>query len=322
MHRRSRASSGRTRVHLAGALVATVVGASLAILLAGSAAGAAAAVPRTVTVVFDGSGPSPGSVSISDGDRVTFLNRTPQAGSISDVPLLASLLGPLPGQVQSQGVVVRNAAPSPFKLATYGSAVTVTYSGPRTVNYSAQYTFELVLPLGAASTQTVTSSGQIQVAAAPPEPASNPPSAQNPGAGQPGASHGGVPAAGGQRTGIGGGLSYQAPGPGVADQVVPHGTGGSAANARPQTPTGTGDDGLPQLSGDGGSGSALLDAATPKPGVGLPAVVAVVLLSLVTAALVRTLITHRRTATGRQATHRSGDRPVAHRHGRSAVRVP
>jgi hypothetical protein len=330
MQRTSRASSSRTRGHLAGALVATVVGASVAIVFAGSPVGAAAATPKTITVIFTGSGASPSSVSINDGDKIVFTNHVPQLGSISALPLLGGLLGPLVGQVQAQGVVVSNAAQSAFELPTYGSTMSLTYAGPRTVDYSAQYNFKLIPLLGTPSTKTATSAGQVMVAAAPQaqQPAPNQP-APNPGNGQPGQGTGtggggggttphgtqGTAGTGNAGTVTGnsqhggtGGLSYQAPGPSVADQVVPHGTGGSASNARPQTPqlgtspdqgaAGATDQGLPQLSGDGSSTQAsLVDTASRNSGLGLPAIVAVVLLSVVTAALVRTLITQRRTVT-------------------------
>ena len=88
----------------------------------------------------------------------------------------------------------------------------------------------------------------------------------------------------------------------MAAQAVPPGSGGSATGARPQTSLGSHpgrsagqpEAGLPQVSGtDRTSEVATVDRAA-RSGLGLPAIIAVMLLSLVTAALVRTLITQRR----------------------------
>jgi plastocyanin len=319
MQRTGRASN-RTRRHLAGALVAAVGGASVAIIFAGSPVGAAPAAAKTVTVTFTDNGPSPSSVRINAGDSVTYVNKLTQGGS---VPVVGGLLA----QVQSAGVTVHDAATSDFGLPAVNSSRTLTYSAAGAVNYSATYTMKLVPVLSVLGlnlvpdTATKSTAGTLNVAAVQ---SNQPPPAQNQGGGQapaqggaaPGAAPGGSAqggaapgrsATGGQRTG--GGLPYQVPGPGVADRVVPHGSGGgsggSAANARPQPPLGTSPDqsagsgqGLPQLSGNGGSGPTMLvETASRNSGLGLPAVVAVILLSVVTAALVRTLITQRRAVT-------------------------
>jgi plastocyanin len=294
-------------------LVAAVGGASVAIIFAGSEVGAAPAAPKTVTVTFTDKGPSPHSVRVSSGDSVRYVNQLTQGGS---VPLGGGLLA----QVQSAGVTVHDAATADFDLPTLDSSQTLTYTGPLTVNYSATYTMTLVPVLSVLGvslvpdTVTKSTTGRLSVAAPPSQPLAQDPGATDTppvqdagsgtgsGSGTQSQSPGGAPAgaAAGQRTG--GGLTYQAPGPGVADRVVPHGGAGAAAGVQPQIPIGTGQDqpapadqGLPLSSGDGsGAPASLMDAASRNAGLGLPAVIAVILLSVVTAALVRTLITQRR----------------------------
>jgi plastocyanin len=317
MHR-----SRRTRGHLAGVLVAAVGGASVAIIFAGSEVGAAAAAPKTVTVTFTDQGPRPHSVRVNSGDSVRYVNQLTQGGSVT-------LAGGVLAQVQSAGVTVHDAATADFDLPTLDSSRTLTYTGPLTVNYSATYTMTLVPVLSVLGVSllpdpvTRSTTGRLSVAAPPSQPLAQ----QDPGAGQPPADNTGAggaaqgqspegapagappdapadaPAPADRQTG--GGLSHQAPGPSVADRVVPHGGAGSAASVRPRIPIGTGQDqsapadqALPPPS-DYGSGTppSLVDAASRNAGLGLPAVIAVILLSVVTAALVRTLITQRRALT-------------------------
>ncbi|HSV66215.1 MAG TPA: hypothetical protein VLJ59_09970 [Mycobacteriales bacterium] len=296
----------RTRGHLAGALAASVAGAGVAVFFIGVPVGATAMGSKTVTVEFTSSGPSPSSAHVNAGDKVEFVNHVPQVSSVSDVPVLG-VLGGLLGQVQSQGITVNGAAATPFDLPTYGSNVTLTYDQVTTANYSAQYQFTLLPLLGVPSSKTTTETGQVHVAAVPES--APPAAATQPDAGgmarQPDGSSGAA-----SRAGAG---SHPQAGPGLGSQVVPPAAagsaangGGSATNARPpvlsssrsQAGDTVVDKGLPALSGSN-SGNSVIDQVVTVPvsrhdGLGLPAVVAVILLAVVTAALVRTLITQRR----------------------------
>src|SRR5690348_7625677 len=101
MQRTNRASRGRLKSQLVGAVLAAAVGGTAAIVFAGDPVGAAPAAHKTVTVTFTDSGPSPSSVPLNSGDSVTFVNHLTQSGQLPVGNLLA--------QVQSAGVTVQNA---------------------------------------------------------------------------------------------------------------------------------------------------------------------------------------------------------------------
>jgi hypothetical protein len=301
---------GKTRIGAAilGGLVFSGV---VAVALTGTS-GTAGAAGRTITVTFGDSGPTPGAVKLSAGDRITYVNKVTQAGTLA-LPLVTA-------QVQSAAVSVHGAATSDIPLPQFDSSVTVTYPSAGTIKYTATYTYRLLPLLNALginlvpATATHTYSGTLGIAAAPQQQPAKPGSGGGAGAGSGGGSAGsggGAQAPAGQvpagQVPVGnappvqGGTGYQPQGPSVADRTVPHGTGSGtstgagngATNARAQSPLGAPPANLPQLPSDGTE--AVLTGSAPNAGLGLPAILAIVLLSVVTAALVRALVTQRRT---------------------------
>jgi plastocyanin len=274
----------------------------------------AGAVGTTVTVTFGDSGPTPASpVRLTAGDTVVFVNKITQTGSL----VLPNVIA----QVQSVSVSVHGAAASDFVLPAYNKSVSLTYPSAGSVSYTAKYTYKLLPllnPLGINLVPDSTSRNHqatLAIAAAPVQQEPSQPAtgggAQQPGSG--GVAGGGAPAGGAQAPNVpapnapapnapAGGApagGYQPQGPSVADGTVPHGsgTGGRAANdARPRTPLTP-----PQVHGgtvlpNPHDTEAILTGSAPNAGLGLPAVLAIILLSVVTAALVRALINQRRTA--------------------------
>src|SRR5262249_24723128 len=240
-----RAPRSRMGKHLAGALAASLVGASVAMVFAGDPVGAAGHPhARTVTVTFTDSGPSPSSVQLGSGDSVRFVNKLSQTGQVP-------IGGGLTAQVRSAGVTVHGVAVADVDLPEFADSRKLTYPGPQTVDYTATYTLSLdpvldVLGVNLApDTVTTTTAGRLEVAAATDPP---PPGSGHHAGGQPPGQGGGDGAAGQpDRTGDGGngagqggtgGPLHQAPGVGAAAQVVPPGSGGSATTGRPPPPVG------------------------------------------------------------------------------------
>jgi plastocyanin len=296
-----------------------VVFASTALIPNGSA-GAAPATPKTITVTFGDKGPTPTSpVRITAGDTVVFVNKITQTGTLA--------LPNVTAQVQSASVTVKGAAAQDFALPAYNKSVSLTYPSAGTVSYTARYTYKLLPLLNAlginlvpdttakdykASLAIAAASGGATQQPAPggvqPAPGAGAGSGPGSGSGSGSGSGGnaGAPAGGGNSQGpvlnapVGGnqqGGGYQPQQPGVADKVVPHGTGSPARDARPAAPLAP-----PQVNGGTvlpdphGDTEAILTGSAPNAGLGLPAVLAIILLSVVTAALVRALINQRRTA--------------------------
>src|SRR5262249_45067416 len=245
-----RGPRSRAGTHLAGALAALLVGASVAMVFAGDAVGAAGRPRgRTVTVTFTDDGPSPPSVELSVGDSVRFVNNLSQTGQVTVAGVTT--------QVTGAGVTVHGAAAADIDLPELGDSGKVRYRRPQTVDYTATYTLSL-LPVPdafganlAPATTTTSTAGRIEVTAAPGSPSdgdsqqtdSPPPGSASTGSGghpgQDGAAATGpgqgstTPQAGAGRSG---GLPYQAPGASVAAQAVPPRSGGPAPPARPPTP--------------------------------------------------------------------------------------
>lgn len=310
MVRRGWASRHRTPGKLAGALVAAAgLGVGVGMLLSGSPVGAAAAPAKTITVEFTDHGPSPRSAQLNAGDSVTFVNHVAQAGTT--LPLL--------GAVQNVEVDAVGVAQNTLALPSYNSSATLTYTQPITVSYTAKYTMRIVaglLPV----TKYQTTSGQLTVAAVHSVLAPT----QGGAAGQP-QTQSSTPAAGTQPAA--GGASYAPTGRGLAAQLAPQGSGGATTDAttearstglgttaqRPpgsisnpaplqhdgNTPKGSTTKGSATTNGPANGVSAQVSGTVSShTGLGLPAIIAIMLLSVVTAALVRILITQRRTVVG------------------------
>jgi hypothetical protein len=297
MRRRKRAARVGVRGHLTGALVASVVGASVAIVFSGDRVSATAHAAKTVTVSFTDRSPKPESVQLRSGDSVTFVNRLNQSGKVR---VARGVLA----EVESARVKVHGAARTDFLLASDRDSQTLTYTGPQTVHYTATYTFTLRPVLNvlganvAPETFTIVTSGQITVGAPEVSGSKRRSRAPSPSGGGAGADQqsgtGGTPA---------GGSSTRRPAapadpPPVVAAQVPDGWAG--IGPAPGVLAGSTDPGvlqlprLPQLA----TSDPVSGASTGKPprtaGLGLPAIVAVGLLSVVTAALVRSLIIQRR----------------------------
>jgi plastocyanin len=303
MRRSTRAAVSRVRWHLTGALAASVVGASVAVVFSGDPVSANAHAAKTVTVSFTDRGPTPESVQLRSGDSVTFVNRLSRSGKVR---VARGVLA----EVASASVRVHGAATTDFLLAGAGGSRTLTYTGPQTVRYTATYTFTLRPVLNvlgdnlAPLTTTVSTSGQLIVAAPlvsrtkrsgrhsqPPPSSPSGGAAQQPGTG--GGPAGGVGSSTGQS-------AAPAKRPGVVAAQVPHSWAGIGP---PPAVLGSTDRGalqlphLPQLATNGDSGAGTSTGKAPRTaGLDLPAIVAVALLSVVTAALVRSLIIQRRSS--------------------------
>jgi len=303
MRRRNRAARVGVRGHLTGALAAPVVGASVAIVLSGDPVSATAHPVKTVAVHFTDRSPKPESVQLCSGDSVTFVNRLSQSGKVRVDGVRA--------EVVSARVMVHGAARTDFLLAGDNDSQTLTYTGPQTVHYTATYTFTLRPVLNvlganvAPETITIVTTGQLIVAApevsrAPAESRSKrhsqPPSPPGGGAGADQQSGAGGAPAGGAGSSTRRQAAPAAP-PVVAAQVPdawagigppPGVLGSSTDRGALQLPR------LPQLATSGPVTGASTGNPTRTAGLGLPALVAVGLLSVVTAALVRSLIIQRR----------------------------
>jgi plastocyanin len=294
---------GKSRARHLGLLGAAVVsGAVVAGTSFFSAGTAGAAQPRTINVTFGDNGASPEVVRMNAGDTVAFVNKVTQTGSLA--------LADVTGQVQSASVTVNGAAQQAISLPHFNSLVTVTYPTGGTVKYTADYTYTLLPLLGslAPSTRKVPHTGTLAIAAAPVQQPAQPNGGQQPAAPGGGSAGGGAaspaqPQAPARQQGSvpqrQGGTQFTPQGPSVADRTVPHGQGatGPATDARPQVPLGNvppAGSALPDLPSEGTQ--TVLTGSAPNAGMGVPAILAVVLLSVVTAALVRALITQRRTA--------------------------
>lgn len=323
MYRTSRASGHRTRRRVVGASVTSLVGLGVAsAFFTSSPAGAAPSAvqpppsPQTHTIEFTDNGPVPSSLKINAGDTVNFVNHLSQSGSI---PLLGGILR----NVQGAAVEVSGASSSPFTLQTYGSSVPLTYSTPTTANYDAAYKFQLVPILGlGGGTETQEENGTLTVAqvqsatqeppkqnpVAPPAPPRQPtqPAPPAAGGGNGGGQQNQQPVTGGTGAGANGGGNtgtVRVPSTdegSVASRIVP--PAGSSNREGPRqdsAPTQTSDDttltnpAVPELD-NGSPTQAITTDVSKTDGLGLPAIIAVVLLSVVTAALVRTLIGHQR----------------------------
>jgi plastocyanin len=268
------------------AALAVAAGVAAVAVAAGPAASAAA---RTITVAFTDNGPDPGSVHATVGDTVTYVNKLSQDGTVTVAPGLDA-------QVSSASVKVHGAGVPDFTLPA-GRSRSVTYTAPANLTYTATYTMALLpvlSPLGVnlvpPSTVRITS-GKVLVA-----PVARP--AQHAGGAQP-PSHGALPPARSPATGAApagrqaaGAALPGAPGPGVAAGVVPQGAGSAAAAPRAPVPQGAGPAGQadqsPLLSSGGTAGHDLV--AARRAALGRSAVLAVILLSLVAAALIRSLV--------------------------------
>jgi hypothetical protein len=294
------------REHLAGALVAAVAGGGVAMLCTGSPVGATASRAKTIIVELTERGPSPSPAQLNAGDSVTFVNHVAQPGRT--LPLL--------GAVQNVEVDVDGVAQDVLRLRSYGSSATLTYAQPATVAYTARYTAQLVAGI-VPVTRYRTTSGRMSVAPVQPVSSPQPSQANGVGVGAPGPPARSAGRAVSRRpvTDSFGHTSRPA-GWGLAGHAVRQGSdsasggslGGAVTSARPPVPvTAPRQDAgipalpaLPKLSGSDPSSIVSVEADSGGTGrdggLGLPAIVAVVLLSVVTAALVRTLIAQRRAA--------------------------
>jgi hypothetical protein len=263
-----------------------------AVLLSG---GPASAATHDVTVSFTAAGPSPESVTIHPGDRVTYQN---------DIdPNSGSLLGVVTGAVHSVTVQVSNAARTSFPLKP-GEHQTLTYSQPVKVTYTA--TYQPASLLGLLSGKAMTATGTVTVADAsgdsvpvvtPAPPAAGGTMSPQVESDQQGSS----PA----RSAAGSSADANQDGPTVnytpnagdlAAGQVPRGSSvgvprpGAASGAPQGTVDGVG--ALPRI-GSAQSQPKRLDRASSDSAIGslgLPAITAVVLLSMVSAGLVRTIM--------------------------------
>jgi hypothetical protein len=296
MRRSSRAAAGQVRGHLTAALAASVVGASLAVVFVGDPVSATAHATRTVTVTFTDRGPRPESVQLGSGDSVTFVNGLSQSDRLHLAPGVLA-------EVVSASVRVHGAATTDFLLAGDSDSQTLTYTGPQTVHYTATYTFTLrpVLNVhggkGVPGTITVSTSGRLTIAApvvSRSKRSRHPAPAPSPSA----SSIERHPVTGGTPTGGAGSGTGQhaaaAKSPTAVVAQVPH----SWAGVEPPAVLGSTDRGalqLPQLATSGGPAAGASTGTSPRPArPGLPAIIAVALLSGVSAALLRTLIIQRR----------------------------
>jgi hypothetical protein len=297
MRRSTRAAAGQVRGHLTAALAASVVGASLAVVFVGDPVSATGHATKTVTVTFTDRSPSPESVQLRSGDSVTFVNRLNRSRRVQVAPGVLA-------EVESAAVRVHGAATTDFVLAGDNDSQTLTYTGPQTVHYTATYTFTLRPVLNAhgakvvPDTITVSTSGQLIIAApvvSRSKRSQHQAPAPSPSAGgadrHPGTS--GTPT-GSARSGTG---QHAAKRPTVVVAQVPHGWAGVGG---PPAVLGSTDRGalqLPQLATSGGPAAGASTGTPPRTaGLGLPAIIAVALLSGagVSAALLRTLIVQRR----------------------------
>lgn len=292
MGRTKGAKSSKTAQRVVPLLVGVAVATISAVLLSGGPASAAA---HDVTVSFTAAGPSPESVTIHPGDRVTYQN---------DIdPNSGSLLGVVTGAVHSVTVQVSNAARTSFSLEP-GQHQTLTYSQPVKVTYTA--TYQPASLLGLLSGKTMTATGTVTVAdtsgdsvpvVAPPPPAAGGTMSPQVESDQQGSSPARSAAGSSADANQDGPTVNYTPNAGdVAAGQVPRGSSAGvprpgAASAAPQgTVDGVG--ALPRI-GSAQSQPKRLDRASSDSAIGslgLPAITAVVLLSMVSAGLVRTIM--------------------------------
>ncbi|HEX5495540.1 MAG TPA: hypothetical protein VFX70_13305 [Mycobacteriales bacterium] len=271
--------------------------ATSAVLLSGDPASAAA---HTVTVSFTADGPSPASVTIEPGDQVVYRNTVdPNAGSV---------LGVVTGAVKSVAVTVEDAAQSPFSLDP-GQSRALTYSNAVRAVYTATYHPTMVLGLLPARDATTTGTVLVRAVSGGSVPVVTPAPPASGGAVSPltqsgGQAVGSAPASDAGTAGQPAGpqVNYT-PNPGdVAAGQMPRNGSAAGAPSRPRsapsaasgsnldTPDGVTE--LPQL-GSASSQPRQLDRASsdrPVGSLGLPSITAVVLLSMVSAGLVRTIM--------------------------------
>lgn len=292
---------------LAGAAVAVT---SVVLLYEGSATASA----KTVTVSFTADGPSPASVTLNPGDTVIYRN---------DVnPNDQALLGAVGGAIRTVNVEVTGAAQTPFVLSA-GKTRALTYQSPVAATYNAN--LEPTMLLGIVPGQTVTTTGKIMVKDAasdtPPPTASPAPPPSSPAAGAPAPSGNTDPADqnDGQSDQSGEGqagspspqVNYTPQAGNPAAGQVPTGGAGAAPGATatpssgaedtlgaPDTGTDSSTDSqatLPEIGGtddNGGQTKAVSPASNDSAlnSLGVPAITAVVLLSMVSAGLVRMIM--------------------------------
>lgn len=292
MGRTKGAKSSKTAQRVVPLLVGVAVATISAVLLSGGPASAAA---HDVTVSFTAAGPSPESVTIHPGDRVTYQN---------DIdPNSGSLLGVVTGAVHSVTVEVSNAARTSFPLEP-GQHQTLTYSQPVKVTYTA--TYQPASLLGLLSGKTMTATGTVTVAdtsgdsvpvVAPPPPAAGGTMSPQVESGQQGSGPARSAAGSSADANQGGPTVNYTPNAGdVAAGQVPRGSsvGAPRPGAAPVAPQDTVDGvgALPRI-GSAQSQPKRLDRASSDSAIGslgLPAITAVVLLSMVSAGLVRTIM--------------------------------
>jgi hypothetical protein len=154
------------------------------------------------------------------------------------------------------------------------------------------------VPGDAGSTITVSTSGQLTVAAPGKSRSKRHDRGAQPPSGSGGGAHQQPGTGGGRPPGAGSSTSHR---PAVVAAQVPNGSDSWASIGPPPLTLDTTDrsalerPGLPQVAAGGNRGAGTATGNPPLPaGLGLPAIVAVALLSAVTAALVRALIIQRR----------------------------
>lgn len=294
MGRTKGAKSSKTAQRVVPLLVGVAVATISAVLLSGGPASAAA---HDVTVSFTAAGPSPESVTIHPGDRVTYQN---------DIdPNSGSLLGVVTGAVHSVTVEVSNAARTSFPLKP-GEHQTLTYSQPVKVTYTA--TYQPASLLGLLSGKAMTATGTVTVAdtsgdnvpvVTPPPPAAGGTMSPQVASDQQGSGPARSAAAAGSSADANQGgptVNYTPNAGDVAAGQVPRGSsvGAPRPGAASVAPEGTVDGvgALPRI-GSAQSQPKRLDRASSDSAIGslgLPAITAVVLLSMVSAGLVRTIM--------------------------------
>jgi hypothetical protein len=301
MSRTKRKGTGKTAQRVVPLLVGGAVAVTSVVLLSGAPATATA---KTVTVSFTADVPSPSSVTISPGDTVVYRN---------DVdPADGGLLGSLTDPIKSVTVTVTNAAQSPFDLEP-GQARALTYTQPVVTTYTADYrtTTLLLLPgrtvttTGTVTVKSSSTGGAPAASPAPQPPRTTAPAAPAPqsagtsgqGAGQAGATAGQVQPQVDYTPQEGNAAASQVPRGGSAaggdrgDDAasVPGGTDGSAGPG-----SGSGAQDLPQIgSADQKQAAQAMSRASSDSAagsLGMPSILAVVLLSMVSAGLVRTIM--------------------------------
>lgn len=289
MRKTKRTGSGRTTSQrIVPLLVGGLVGVSSAVILSGTSATAA---PTTVNVTFTADGVSPKSVSLQPGDTIVFKNDVDANGG--------GLLAPVTGVVSSVAVEVTNAAQSAFELAP-GESQPITYEQPVSTTFTGEYQPRGLL--GGLLGQKVETQGTVEVqsdsSGAPPVVAPRSP-APAPSPAAPEGNDTAGPAGPGQDQAEQPDVNYTPPGGNPAGGVVPPagnhpGTGADqgAPADEPAVPAPDTEnlDSLPQPGQDTPAeiNNASSDSATSS--LGLPAIMAVVLLSMVSAGLVRTMM--------------------------------